>query len=197
MGIGILWLNPVLENDQPEASYRGYAITARSKVDPRLGRIDAYARMIRAAHDRDMAVLQDVIFNHWGHRHWMIESLPGSSWIRQWLAFTSTNYNANVMTDPHAAASDLERFNRGWFVEVMPNLDPTDPVFSDLLIQNSLWWGAETGIDGFRVDTYPYSDQDFMARWGERVLTAFPDLFIFGKCWVNSPAAQAQYTEQV
>jgi hypothetical protein len=27
IGIGILWLNPVLENDQPEASYHGYAIT--------------------------------------------------------------------------------------------------------------------------------------------------------------------------
>lgn len=197
MGIGILWLNPVLENDQPEASYHGYAITDHYKVDPRLGRNDAYAGMVRAAHDRDMAVLQDVIFNHWGHRHWMIESLPDSSWIQQWPAFTRTNYNANVMTDPHAAASDVERFNRGWFVEVMPDLDPTDPVFSDLLIQNSLWWVAETGIDGFRVDTYPYSDQDFMARWGERVLTEFPDLFIFGECWVNSPAAQAQYTAQV
>lgn len=194
LGVDALWLNPVLLNDQPRASYHGYAVTDHYQVDPRLGGNAAYRDMVAACHDRDMRVIQDVIFNHWGHNHWMVRELPDSSWLHQWPEFTLTNYNCNVMTDPHAVPAEVDQFNQGWFVRQMPDLAPDqDPLLADLLVQNALWWISEVGVDGFRIDTYPYSDQAFMAQFSERILAQHPDVFMFGECWVSSPAAQSQY----
>ena len=194
LGVDALWLNPVLLNDQPRASYHGYAVTDHYQVDPRLGGNAAYRDMVEACHERDMRVIQDVIFNHWGHNHWMVRELPDSSWLHQWPEFTLTNYNCNVMTDPHAVTAEVAQFNQGWFVRQMPDLAPDqDPLLADLLVQNALWWISEVGVDGFRIDTYPYSDQAFMAQFTERILAQHPDVFMFGECWVSSPAAQSQY----
>ena len=194
LGVDAVWLNPVLLNDQPEASYHGYAVTDHYQVDPRLGGNAAYRDMVAACHQQDIRVIQDVIFNHWGHNHWMVQELPDSSWLHQWPEFTLTNYNCNVMTDPHAVPEEVEQFNKGWFVRQMPDLAPDqDPLLADLLVQNALWWISEAGVDGFRIDTYPYSDQAFMAAFAERILRHHPDVFLFGECWVSSPSAQATY----
>ena len=168
LGVDAVWLNPVLLNDQPEASYHGYAVTDHYQVDPRLGGNAAYRDMVAACHAQDIRVIQDVIFNHWGHNHWMVRELPDSSWLHQWPEFTLTNYNCNVMTDPNAVPEEVEQFNKGWFVRQMPDLAPNqDPLLADLFVQNALWWISEAGVDGFRIDTYPYSDQAFMAQFCE------------------------------
>ena len=194
LGVDALWLNPVLLNDQPSASYHGYAVTDHYTVDPRLGGNQAYRDMVKACHDRGIRVIQDVIFNHWGHNHWMVKNLPDSTWLHQWPEFTLTNYNCNVMTDPHAVQEEVDVFNQGWFVREMPDLAPqSDPLLASLLTQNALWWISEAGIDGFRIDTYPYSDQSFMAHLADRILKSHPDFFMFGECWVSSPAAQSSY----
>lgn len=194
LGMDALWLNPVLINDQPEASYHGYAVTDHYEVDPRLGGNAAYKAMVSACHEKNMSVIQDVIFNHWGHNHWMIRQLPDSLWLHQWPELTLTNYNCNLLTDPHAVPQEVAEFNRGWFVQQMPDLAPDqDPLLADILVQNALWWVSEAGIDGFRIDTYPYSDQAFMAEFAKRMLAQHPDLFLFGECWVSSPGAQSQY----
>ena len=194
LGIDAIWLNPVLLNDQPSASYHGYAVTNHYEVDPRLGGNKAYRDLVSACHAKDIRVIQDVIFNHWGHNHWMIQNLPDRKWLHQWPEFTLTNYNCNVMTDPHAVKEEVDVFNRGWFVPEMPDLAPDqDPLLADLLVQNALWWISEAGIDGFRIDTYPYSDKDFMATLAQRILAIHPDFFMFGECWVSSPAVQSSY----
>ena len=98
------------------------------------------------------------------------------------------------MTDPHAVKEEVDVFNRGWFVPEMPDFAPDqDPLLADLLVQNALWWISEAGIDGFRIDTYPYSDKDFMATLAQRILAIHPDFFMFGECWVYSPAVQSSY----
>ncbi|RPG80145.1 MAG: hypothetical protein CBC74_007095 [Crocinitomicaceae bacterium TMED114] len=54
--------------------------------------------------------------------------------------FTWTNYNCNVMTEPHALQEEVGLFNLGWFVRQKPDLAPDeDPLRADLLAQNELW----------------------------------------------------------
>ena len=73
----------------------------------------------------------------------------------------------------------------------MSDLAPDQDLLADLR-PNALWH-FEAGIDGFRIDTYLYSDQAFMASFAERVLRHHPDVFMFGECWKPSPSAQATY----
>ena len=40
----------------------------------------------------------------------------------------------------------------------MPDLNHRNPHVMQYLIQNSIWWIETAGIDGIRMDTYPYAD---------------------------------------
>ena len=44
-------------------------------------------------------------------------------------------------------------------VPSMPDLNQRNPHVIKYLIQNSIWWIETVGIDGIRMDTYPYADR--------------------------------------
>jgi glycosidase len=195
LGITAIWLNPVLENDQPYESYHGYAISDHYRVDRRFGTNETYRELVRAAHDRGIKVIMDVIFNHVGDQHYLIKDLPGTDWIHQWPEYTQTTYRATTLLDPHVTDYDRRLMTDGWFDKHMPDLNQDNDHLANYLIQNSIWWTLYSGQDGFRIDTYAYPDPVFMARWNERLLAEFPKLGIFGETWVHGPAVQAWFTE--
>ncbi len=46
LGFTALWINPVLENDQPETSYHGYAITDFYNIDRRFGSNEDFKKLV-------------------------------------------------------------------------------------------------------------------------------------------------------
>jgi glycosidase len=40
----------------------------------------------------------------------------------------------------------------------MPDLNQSNPLVLNYLKQNAIWWIEYADLDGFRVDTYNYSD---------------------------------------
>lgn len=193
LGVTALWLNPVLENDQPYASYHGYAVTDHYRIDPRLGTNEQYRQLVEMAHARGMKVIMDVIFNHVGDEHYQVRDLPSTDWIHQWPEYTQTTYRATTLMDPNASDYDRKRMTDGWFDKHMPDLNQQNPHLARYLIQNSIWWTAYSGQDAFRIDTYAYPDPDFMAEWNRRMLEEFPELGIYGETWVHGPAVQAWF----
>ena len=79
--------------------------------------------------------------------------------------FHLTSYKLTPVLDPYASKVDLRETVDGWFVTTMPDLNQRNPHLMTYLIQNSKWWIETVGIDGIRMDTYPYADADGMARW--------------------------------
>lgn len=195
LGVSSLWLNPVLENNQPKESYHGYAMTDLYKVDPRLGSNDLYKKLIDELHQREMKIIQDVVYNHWGLEHWMIQDLPDSSFIHHWPAFQRTNYRATSLMDPHASQNDQSIMTDGWFDHHMPDLNQKNPLLATYLIQNSLWLIEHFGLDAFRIDTYAYPDQHFMSDLNKHIMKEYPDFFIFGETWVHGNSVQNWFTE--
>jgi glycosidase len=196
LGVTALWLNPVLENDQPYESYHGYAVTDHYKIDPRFGDNEQYRKLVQLAHERDQKVIMDVIFNHTGDQHWWMRDLPATDWIHQWEDdFQQISYRAPVHIDPYAAASDFSEVTDSWFDNHMPDLNQQHPQVANYLIQNSIWWTEYSGQDGFRIDTYAYCDQGFMSEWNRRMLEEYPDLGIFAETWVHGTGVQAWFAE--
>lgn len=195
LGVTALWLNPVLENNEPFESYHGYAVTDHYKVDKRLGGNNAYLQLVKLAHERDMKIVMDIIHNHVGDQHWLIQDLPERDFIHQYETFTQTNYRAPALMDPYVSRHDLEILTDGWFAPHMPDLNQKNPHVANYLIQNNLWWMEYSGHDAYRIDTYPYPDEDFMVKWCQRVKAEYPDFTFFGEAWVNAPAIQAQFTQ--
>jgi neopullulanase len=197
LGITTLWLNPVLENNQRRASYHGYAITDLYKVDRRFGTNQQYADFINLCHSRGLKVVQDMVMNHIGNEHWLMHDLPEKNWVHQFPEFTRSNYRSTVISDPYRSERDLRLMNDGWFDTTMPDVDQTNPLFATYLIQNTLWWIEYGGIDGIRMDTYPYPDKKFMARWCREVFEQYPAFNIVGEVWINDVATTAYWQKDM
>ncbi len=193
MGFTALWLNPVFESNMKTLSYHGYSITDFYRVDPRLGTNDSYKSLIDKAHKKGLKVIKDMVFNHFGDGHWWMNHLPMSDWINRWPSYTNSNFRAGTLTDPHAANVDRERMLKGWFDLMMADLNQNNTYVANYLIQNSIWWIEYAGLDGIRMDTYPYSDKDFMAAWMKRIRMEYPNFSVVGEVWLNSPQQVAYW----
>ncbi len=193
MGFTSIWINPLLENNQPRYSYHGYAITDFYNIDARFGGNEDYIRLVREAENKGLKIIKDKIFNHCGHHHWWMKDLPMADWINQWDEFTRTSYRMTTITDPYFAQTDYDRMMNGWFDTNMPDLNQRNPLLAMYLIQNSVWWIEYAGIHGIRMDTQPYADKYFMADWGAYVMTEYPNFNIVGESWSGIPALTSYF----
>lgn len=195
LGMTATWLTPIEENDMDATSYHGYAFTDHFKVDSRFGTNEEYLEYVEQSHNKGLKVVKDVVYNHFGINHYLIKNLPSKSWVHYYKDFTRTNYRASTLMDPHASVADKKLMLDGWFDTTMPDMNQSNKHVASFLIQNSLWWIESFGIDAYRVDTYPYSDQKFMSDITKAVYEEYPEFKIFGETWVVGTVAQAWFTD--
>lgn len=187
MGFTAIWLNPLLENNMHRTSYHGYSTTDFYRVDPRFGTNEEYRELSLKAKEKGIKMVMDMIFNHCGSEHWWMNDLPSPDWINNHPGFFTTTHRKSVNMDPYVSDYDKSRMLDGWFVPSMPDLNQRNPFLSEYLIQNSIWWIEFAGLDGIRMDTYPYPDKEMMAEWNRRVLDEYPDFNIVGEEWSTNP----------
>ena len=206
LGVTALWLTPILENDSPDSengfsTYHGYATTDYYKVDPRFGTNEDYRRLVDEAHAKGLKVVMDMIFNHSGFEHPWTKDMPSKDWLNtpEWLKdeqkskYLQTSYKLTPVKDPYASKIDLKETTEGWFVPTMPDLNQHNPHLMRYLIQNSIWWIETVGIDGIRMDTYPYAYADAMAQWMKELDEEYPYFNTVGETWVTDPAYTAAW----
>ncbi|MGQ1784387.1 glycoside hydrolase family 13 protein [Saccharicrinis sp. GN24d3] len=185
MGFTSIWLNPVMENNQPMASYHGYAITDFYRIDARLGTNEEFKTLTKECNKRGIKMIMDMVFNHCGSNHWWMKDLPMFSWINQWEEFTRSNYRLSTISDPYVSRADKDQSVKGWFDTTMPDLNLENEFMMNYMIQNSIWWIEYAGLEGIRMDTYPYPDKHGMAVWTQRILNEYPNFNIVGESWIT------------
>lgn len=193
LGVTAVWPCPIITNDQPKSSYHGYAITDYYAVDPRYGTIAKYRELCDRAHQKGMKIIMDYVHNHCGSESYFFKDLPMKDWVNQHATFTRSNYRPSVLVDPNAANRDKFLCSEGWFDHHMPDLNQRNPYLASYLIQNNIWWVETAGIDGYRFDTYPYPDQDFLSRLNAALLKEYPTLSIVGEVWEHSTPTTAWF----
>lgn len=193
LGFTAVWLNPVLENNMTRVSYHGYSTTDFYKVDPRYGSNEEYRELNDELDKRGMKLIMDMIFNHCGSEHWWMEDLPMDDWINNYPDITITNHRRTVNEDPYVSEADKMAMVDGWFVPTMPDLNQRNPFLGKYLIQNSIWWIEYAGLEGIRLDTWPYPDKHMMADWTRQVLEEYPDFNMVGEEWSLNPAIVAYW----
>lgn len=212
LGVTALWFTPVLENNSPDgngsSTYHGYATTDYYRVDPRFGTNEEYKRLCDEAHSKGLKVVMDMIFNHCGFEHPWVADMPSRDWLNtpEWLdarkdktkpevndKYLQTSYKLTPIVDPYASKVDFKETVEGWFVPTMPDLNQKNPHVMTYLIQNSEWWIETVGIDGIRMDTYPYADAEGMARWMKTLGEEYPNFNVVGETWVTEPAYTAAW----
>ena len=200
LGVTALWFTPILENNTPDenthSTYHGYATTDYYRVDPRFGTNDDYRRLINDAHAKGLKVVMDMIFNHCGITHPWVKEMPSHNWFNRpdyKNNYLQTSYKLTPVLDPYASKVDMAETVDGWFVPSMPDLNQRNPHVMRYLIQNSIWWIETVGIDGIRMDTYPYADREAMAQWMARLNEEYPNFNTVGEGWVTEPAYTAAW----
>ena len=198
LGVTALWFTPVLENDRPAddgkySTYHGYATTDYYRVDPRFGTNEEYKSLVDACHAKGMKVVMDMIFNHCGDYHIWNKDVPSKDWFNHPGYGLQTSYKLTPVLDPYASKVDMAETVDGWFVNSMPDLNQRNPHVIKYLIQNSVWWIETVGIDGIRMDTYPYADRKAMAQWMKTLDTEYPNFNTVGETWVTEPAYPAAW----
>ena len=221
LGVTALWFTPVLENDSPDhgtqSTYHGYATTNYYRVDPRFGSNEEYRQLCDEAHEKGLKIVMDMIFNHSGFEHPWVADMPTQDWFNtpEWLLpenqaksvalktmdgdakvnekYLQTSYKLTPVVDPYASKIDMHETVDGWFVPTMPDLNQRNPHVIKYLIQNSIWWIETVGIDGIRMDTYPYADAKAMAHWMKVIGEEYPNFNTVGETWVTEPAYTAAW----
>jgi glycosidase len=195
LGATAIWLTPILENNQPRASYHGYAITDYYKTDPRFGTNEEYKLLSKSCHQKGIKLIMDMVFNHCGDHHWWMNDLPSKDWLHYFPTFTRTNYLISTIADAHASQYDIDKTVKGWFDNSMPDLNLSNPILRTYLIQNSIWWIEYAGLNGIRMDTYPYPEKEGMAAWMKALLTEYPNFNVVGEVW-NTSASKICYWQK-
>jgi glycosidase len=193
LGVTTVWLNPFFENNNPKWSYHGYAITDFYKSDARYGSNEDYKNFVKKLHDEGLKVVMDMVFNHCSNQHWWHNDLPSKDWYNQHASFTKSNFTAEALTDPYSAEQDKYQMLTGWFDNHMPDLNQNNPLLKNYLIQNSIWWIEYSGIDGIRMDTYPYPYKEAMGEWTKRVSKEYPQFYMVGETWIANPMRMAYW----
>jgi glycosidase len=195
MGFSAIWICPLLESNQKEYSYHGYATTDYYKIDPRYGTNEDYVRLVKEAKKRGIKIIMDQVLNHNGSYHYWTDDLPSEDWYHYAKDSVKpmTSHKRTVLSDPYVAESDRIAFSNGWFVDRMPDLNQQNKLLSTYLIQNAIFWIEYSGIQGIRQDTYSYPDPGFMNDWSSRILLEYPNFNLVGEEWSVNPAIVSRW----
>jgi glycosidase len=190
LGVTALWLSPVYDNDnRSPQDYHGYGAVDFYAVDEHLGTLHDFQELVQAAHQLEMKVVLDVVINHTGPHHPWVELPPSPTWFHGDVAHHADSSGAlDPLADIHAAPKEYRRLLNGWFANVLPDLNQDNPLVSQYLIQNSLWWAESTGLDGFRLDTFPYVPRSFWSEWHTVLSSKYPQLTTIGEVFNRDPS---------
>jgi glycosidase len=206
LGVTTLWLTPIVKNGATQ-DYHGYGAVDLYAVDPHLGALKDYQDLVSAAHKQELKIFFDVVPNHVGPKHPWVSNPPLPDWFHGTLQhhmdsfsplkgsfYGKTNGQASAndpfeaLIDPHAAMSMKRNLTDGWFFGVLPDMNTENPLVEQYLLQNSIWWAETSGLDGFRVDTFPYVGRKFWANWHAGLRRLYPYLTTVGEVFHPDPS---------
>jgi len=186
LGVTALWLTPVWKNT--DSDYHGYHVVDFYAIDDHMGTVREYQDLVADAHQLGMKVIIDYVINHTGPHHPWASDPPLPDWFHgtpdHHLAAT---YNFDGLVDPHAAPRQYRSVIEGWFVDKLPDLNTDEPLLETYLSENALWWSETADLDGFRLDTFPYSSRRSWAQWHHDTRQIYPGLFSIGEVSDKDP----------
>ena len=187
LGVTTLWLTPVWKNT--DSDYHGYHVVDFYALDDHMGSMQEYQALVADAHKLGMKVLIDFVANHTGPKHPWANDPPTPTWLHGTPAHhLDPAYTFAGIVDPHASPREYRATIEGWFAGKLPDLNPDDPQLAQYLLQNAEWWTEMAQLDGFRIDTFPYSSRKFWSGWHEGLRRVYPRINGIGEIWDGDPA---------
>jgi alpha-amylase len=174
LGVTAMWITPVVENIPgyvtgagfPDWGYHGYWADDFYALDRRFGSEADLKALVDAAHERGIAILLDVVYNHAGYDSRYTKDPKTKGWLR-------TEALGTCGTD------DLTSCLAG-----LPDFKTEKPEVREYLLEAHLGLAERVGLDGFRLDTVKHVSHDFWQQHRQAVNKRLSeDFFLLGEVW--------------
>lgn len=175
LGVTAIYFCPVF---QSTANHR-YHTHDYYNVDPILGGNAALRRLVDAAHERNIKVVLDGVFNHASRGFYyfnhLLENGPASPYT-DWFNVKRFPVNAyNEKRPPN--------YDAWWNLHALPEFNTDTPAVREYLWSVGEYW-IDFGIDGWRLDVpNEINDDEFWREFRRRVKNANPEAYIVGEIW--------------
>ena len=158
LGIDAIWLSPIYPSEDVDL---GYDVSDYCAVDPRMGTLEDFDRLLDALHDQDIKLVLDLVPNHTSDGHpWFLESRSSADNPRHdWYVWRDPTPDGSPPNNWQSYFGDraweyaeppgkwyLHSFHLG-----QPDLNWHNPAVAEA-IQDVLRFWLSRGVDGFRVD---------------------------------------------
>ncbi len=194
LGITALYLNPIFAS----ASNHRYHTFDFYNVDPILGGNNALRFLLDEAHQRDMRVILDGVFNHASRGFWqfhhVLENGISSPYI-DWFYFDPARLHGRRRWGAYPGTGELKALQSGedsllaigyrgwWNLPALPKFNTNTPAVRKFIFEVGQYW-IKFGIDGWRLDVPGEIDDDsFWQEFRYRVRQANPQAYIVGEIW--------------
>lgn len=193
LGITTLWITPVYQNHDA-GSYHGYGATDMYAVDEHYGSLRDLKALSTALHQRGMKLVLDTVPNHVGPAHPWVHDEPEPTWFHGTLEnHTEAQMDFQPLVDPHAPVRTRRNVTEGWFVNLLPDNNQENAANAQYLIQNAIWWTEEAGLDGLRIDTFPYVGRAFWNQFHHELFALYPNLTTVGEISGTDPIINSSF----
>lgn len=178
LGINAIYFTPVFQS----ASNHRYHTHDYYQIDPLLGGNVAFMELLEAAHERDIKVVLDGVFNHSSRGffffHDVLENGPHSPWV-DWFKIEGWPLSAYDGSKPANYGSwDGNR--------ALPEFNHDNPDVREYIMQIAEYW-VKLGIDGWRLDVpFEVKTPGFWQEFRDRVKGINPEAYIVGEVWRDS-----------
>lgn len=176
LGFTAIWISPVVQNQI--GGYHGYWATDFYKTNEHFGSLTELRNLVDQAHAKGIKVIIDLVVNHTGQLHPWVGEARYQDWFHP---------RKNIVN-----YSDQQEVENGWLAG-LPDLNQENPEVKEYLINMAKWWIAETGIDGYRLDTVKHIPKEFWKDFTASIKKEYPHFFLLGEVFDGRADYVASY----
>ncbi|CAB4393545.1 unnamed protein product [Rhizophagus irregularis] len=191
LGLDAIWISPVVKQMDNLTSigvgWHGYWAQDIYQINPHFGTADDLKKLVKAAHDKDIWVMVDVVANHMGPQ----EKLPPRTdkYVKAYSPFNKTeHYHVFCLITNYDDQGNVEYCSIGSADDPLPDLDTENPAVISELNNWISWLTREFDFDGIRIDTARHIRQNF---WDE--FTRSSGVFSIGEILSDNSGYVASY----
>ena len=171
LGITAIYLTPIFK----ARSNHKYDTCDYFEVDPGFGDKALLKKLVDTAHQNNMRVILDAVFNHCGDGFWafqdVMEKGPNSPYC-DWFFLNDFPIDQNPPNYQTCGGAGF-----------LPKLNIANPAVRQHLLDVAVYWIKETGIDGWRLDVPWKAPLEFWREFRQQVKQVCPDAYIVAEAW--------------
>ncbi|MBX7158026.1 MAG: maltose alpha-D-glucosyltransferase [Verrucomicrobiae bacterium] len=163
LGVTALWLLPFYPSPLRDD---GYDISDYFSVHPSYGTLKDFKTFLKAAHQRGLRVITELVLNHTSDQHRWFQESRRAEFGTRWRDFYVWSDSPHVYSEARIIFKDFEASNWTWdpvgrayywhrFYSHQPDLNFHNPAVREMMFKVIDFW-LEMGVDGLRLDAVPY-----------------------------------------